>query len=55
MPRAAGLVALVALTVAAETTRAAPVKAPAEGTVVDVVGACPDADAVRRALAAAER
>jgi len=51
MPRAAGLVALVALTVAAETTRAAPVEAPTEGLAVDVVGACPDADAVRRALA----
>ena len=52
MPRAAGLVALVALTVAAETTRAAPAEAPTEGGVaMEVVGACPDADAVRRALA----
>ena len=51
MPRAAGLVALVALTLAAETTRAAPIEAPAEGLAVEVVGACPDADAVRRALA----
>ena len=52
MPRAAGLVALVALTVAAETTRAAPVEAPTEGGLaMEVVGACPDADAVRRALA----
>src|SRR4051794_33513286 len=52
MPRAAGLVALVALTAANETTRAAPVEAPREpGIVVEVVGSCPDADAVQRALA----
>ena len=52
MPRTAGLVALVALTVAAETTGAAPIEAPTEGGIaMEVVGACPDADAVRRALA----
>ncbi len=52
MPGAAGLVALVALTAAAEATLAAPVEAPAEGGVaMEVVGACPDADPVRRALA----
>ena len=52
MPRAAGLVALVALTAATETTRAAPVEAPREGgIVVEVVGGCPDADAVQLALA----
>ena len=53
MPSAAGLVALIALTAAAEATSAAPVEASTEGGVVmKVVGACPDADAVRRALAA---
>ena len=52
MLRAAGMVALVALTVTTGTTRAAPAEAPAEGGVaLSVVGACPDADAVRRALA----
>jgi hypothetical protein len=51
MARAAGLVALVALTLAAGTTRAAPVEAPTEAIALHVVGACPDADAVRRALA----
>jgi hypothetical protein len=51
MPRAAGLVALVALTLAAETTRAAPAEATTGGIAVEVVGACPDAEAVRRALA----
>jgi hypothetical protein len=52
MPRAAGLVALVALTVATETTRAAPVEAARQdGLAVEVVGACPDADALQRALA----
>src|SRR3954471_17642293 len=52
MSRAAGLVALVALTGATETTRAAPVQAPRHDTIpVDAVGACPDADALERALA----
>jgi len=52
MPRAPGLVALVALTVATETTGAAPVEAPRGGDIaVEVVGACPDAGAVQRALA----
>src|SRR4051794_848353 len=52
MSRAAGLVALVALTVATETTRAAPVEAARQDSIpVDVVGACPDADALERALA----
>jgi len=52
MLRAAGLVALVALSAANGTTRAAPVEAPREGgIVVEVVGACPDADAIQRALA----
>ena len=52
MSRAAGLVALVALTVATKSTPAAPVEAPRQGGIaVEVVGACPDADAIQRALA----
>jgi len=52
MPRTAGLVALVALTAAAEAMRGAPVEAQTESIAIEVVGACPDADAVRRALSA---